>query len=133
MLSRHFQLSPILFYRNSGPPGVQPDAPKGGYTPQPPSHRAPILPGCHPQKLPEIEAMIGQAEVQLAAHKLRLKREGRSPNPCDPFDQIGCLELWLAVLRRLRNDLLHQDETECQLGRFGPHPKSKAPDARKRP
>ena len=75
------------------------------------------------QELAQIEAMIGQAKAELAAHKLRLKCEGRSPNPSDPFDQVGCLELWLAVLRQLRNDLLRQGGTECQLGRFSPHPK----------
>jgi hypothetical protein len=60
--------------------------------------------------------MIGQAEAQLAAHKLRLKREGRSPNPSDPFDQVGCLKLWLAVLRRLRSEQLRQSGTEYRLG-----------------
>ncbi len=91
------------------------------------------MPSDRAQELAQIEAMIGQAEAELAAHRLRLKHEGRSPNPSDPFDQVGCLKLWLAVLRRLRSEWLRQDGTEGQLGRFAPHPKSRAPDAHKKP
>lgn len=45
-----------------------------------------------------IESLIGWAEVELAAHKVRLKHEGRSAEPSDPFDQVECLKLWLAAL-----------------------------------
>lgn len=61
------------------------------------------LPFC--STLAEVEALIGHAEVQLAAHKLRLKHEGRAPNPSDSFDQVGRLNLWLAVLRGLQSEL----------------------------
>jgi hypothetical protein len=54
----------------------------------------------------KIEALIGQAEAELAAHKRHLSLEGRSPNPASSFDQIGCLELWLAALRDQRDLLL---------------------------
>jgi hypothetical protein len=79
------------------------------------------MPPDRAQELAQIEAMIGQAEAQLAAHKLRLKHGGRTPNPSDPFDQIGCLKLWLAVLRGLRNDLLRApqvEEADCALGKL---------------
>jgi hypothetical protein len=54
----------------------------------------------------EIKALIGQAEAELAEHKRRLRPEGRSPTPSSSFDQIGCLELWLAALRDQRDLLL---------------------------
>jgi hypothetical protein len=74
------------------------------------------MPPDRAQELARIEAMIGQAEAQLAAHKVRLKREGRIPNPSDPFDQVGCLELWLAVLRQLRDGLLRQSLGQTRQG-----------------
>ena len=64
-----------------------------------------------PQELARIGALIGQAEVELATHKLRLKRAGRSPSRADPFDQVGCLELWLAALREHRSALLRPERT----------------------
>jgi hypothetical protein len=68
--------------------------------------------------LAKVEALIGQAEVQLAAHKLCLKREGRSPDPSDAFDQVGSLELWLAALREHRAGLLRvrQQQPHVQPG-----------------
>ena len=77
------------------------------------------MPPDHAQELARIEAMIGQAEAQLAAHKVRIKREGRSPNPSDPFDQVGCLELWLTVLRELRDGLLRQSRGQTRQDSLG--------------
>jgi hypothetical protein len=57
-----------------------------------------------------LDAMIEQAEAELAAHKVRLERDGRSPDLSDPFNQLGHLELWLTALRSCR-DRLRQSDT----------------------
>jgi hypothetical protein len=57
-------------------------------------------------ELAEVEALIAQAETELAVLRRPLEREGRSPDPSDPFDPAGCLEIWLRALREFRGDLL---------------------------
>ena len=57
-------------------------------------------------ELAEVEALVAQAEVELAVLRQRLEHEGRSPDPSDPFDSVGCLEIWLRALRERRDDLL---------------------------
>ena len=59
------------------------------------------------QELASIEALIEQAEDELKALRL-FKGNGRPPsNPSNPFDPIGCLEIWLAALRGRRTELVH--------------------------
>ena len=49
------------------------------------------------------DALITEAEAELARHKRRLEQAGGpAPAPSDPFDPISCLELWLKALRRCR-------------------------------
>jgi hypothetical protein len=57
-------------------------------------------------ELAEVEALIAQAETELAVLRRPLEREGRPPDPSDPFDPAGCLEIWLRALRERRDDLL---------------------------
>ena len=57
-------------------------------------------------ELAEVEALIAQAETELAVLRRPLECEGRSPDPSDPFDPAGCLEIWLRALREFRGDLL---------------------------
>jgi len=54
-------------------------------------------------ELAEVEALIAQAETELAVLRRPLECEGRSPDPSDP---AGCLEIWLRALREFRGDLL---------------------------
>ena len=56
-------------------------------------------------ELAEVEVMIAQAEAELAELRRRLEQEGRSPEPSDPSDPVGCLEIWLAALRTCRKEL----------------------------
>jgi hypothetical protein len=63
------------------------------------------MPPDRAQELASIEALIEQAEHELKA--LRLKGNGGPPpDPSDPFDPVGCLEIWLAALRGHRTELL---------------------------
>ena len=59
-------------------------------------------------ELAEVEALIAQAETELAVLRRPLEREGRFPDPSDPFDPAGCLEIWLRALRERRDDLLRR-------------------------
>ena len=43
-------------------------------------------------ELAEVEALIAEAEAELAVLRQHLEREGRAPDPSDPFDPAGCLE-----------------------------------------
>ena len=55
--------------------------------------------GGHSLSSAEIEALIAQAEADLAVLKLREQRDGRAcRDPSDPADPQRCLELWLAAL-----------------------------------
>ena len=58
-------------------------------------------------ELAEVEALIAQAETELAVLGRFLEREGRFFDPADPFDPVGCLEIWLAALYAARAGLLH--------------------------
>ena len=57
-------------------------------------------------ELAEVEALIAQAETELAVLRRSLEREGRPLDPSDPCDPAGCLEIWLRALRERRDDLL---------------------------
>jgi hypothetical protein len=57
-------------------------------------------------EMAEVEALIAEAEAELAVLRRPLEREGRTPDPSDPFDPAGCLEIWLRALRERRDDLL---------------------------
>jgi hypothetical protein len=62
-------------------------------------------------ELAGIEAMIADAEAELAALRLRLVREGRPPgDPSHAFDPVGCQGIWLAALRAARDELLRDDD-----------------------
>lgn len=65
-------------------------------------------PDGNPPELAEVEALIAQAEAGLAVLRRRLEREGRTPDPLDPSDPGGCLELWLRALRERRDDVLRR-------------------------
>jgi hypothetical protein len=58
----------------------------------------------------EIEALIAQAEADLAVLKLREQRNGGARrDPSDPADPQCCLELWLAALFASRPGRPHSD------------------------
>lgn len=58
-------------------------------------------------ELAAIDALIADAEAELARYKHRLAQEGGpAPDPADPFDPASCFELWLKALRRYRAQLL---------------------------
>jgi hypothetical protein len=65
------------------------------------------MPPDRAQELADIEALIETAEDELAALRLRHRRDGRPPSdPSDPFDPISCLEIWLAALHGRHAELL---------------------------
>ena len=50
-----------------------------------------------PLGLAEIEAMIGDAEVEIVALRHRLACDGGpTPDPTDPLDELSCLEILAA-------------------------------------
>jgi hypothetical protein len=51
-------------------------------------------------------AEIAGAEAELGAVRRRLAREGRAPDPADPFDPVRCLEIWLVALYATRDGLM---------------------------
>jgi hypothetical protein len=58
----------------------------------------------------EIEALIAQAEADIAILKLREQRDGGAGrDPSDPADPQRCLELWLAALYASRPGLPRSD------------------------
>ena len=59
-------------------------------------------------ELAEVEALIAEAEAKLAVLRQHLECEGRAPGPSDPFDPVGCLEIWLRALRERRDDILRR-------------------------
>ena len=64
------------------------------------------MPPDHAQELAKIEALIEQAEDNLKALRLLKGNGGPPSNPSNPFDPIGCLEIWLAALCGRRAELL---------------------------
>ena len=64
-------------------------------------------PDGNPPELAEIEALIAEAEAELAVLRQRLECGSRAPDPSDPFNPVGCLEIWLAALYATRAGLLH--------------------------
>ena len=59
-------------------------------------------------ELAEVEALIAEAEAELAVLRQHLEREGRAPDPSDPSDPTRCLEIWLRALRERRDDILRR-------------------------
>ena len=59
-------------------------------------------------ELAEVEALIARAETELAVLGRHPDREGRAPDPSDPYDPAGCLEIWLRALREHRDDILRR-------------------------
>ena len=57
-----------------------------------------------PDDTSDIGTMIAQAEAELSRLKAR-RALGVEPvrDPSDPFDPVGCLELWLAALYAVRD------------------------------
>jgi hypothetical protein len=72
--------------------------------------------GGGPLELAEVEALIARAEAELATLRRRLGREGRVPDPADPFDPVRCLEIWLAALYAAR------DGPPCSSGQASSRP-----------
>src|SRR3954452_1811923 len=79
--------------------------------PRPPHLDEPAMPldGALPE-LAEVEVLIAEAEAELAVLRRHPEREGRAPDPSDPFDLAGCLEIWLRALREHRDDLLRRTD-----------------------
>jgi outer membrane protein TolC len=67
------------------------------------------LDGALPE-LAKVEALIARAEAELAVLRQHPEREGRAPDPSDPFDPAGCLEIWLRALREHRDDILRRTD-----------------------
>src|SRR3954451_14702885 len=63
--------------------------------PRPPHLDEPAMPldGALPE-LAAGEALIAQAEAELAVLRQHPEREGRAPDPSDSSDPAGCLEIW---------------------------------------
>ncbi len=60
------------------------------------------------RELAEIEALIARAEAELAELARGLEQDGHGPDPSDPFDPVGCLEIWLRALRDRRDELVRR-------------------------
>jgi len=61
-------------------------------------------------ELAEVEALIAQAEAELAVLGRHPERDGRAPDPSDLFDPTGCLEIWLRALREHRDNILRRTD-----------------------